>query len=120
MASIKATNRTMSDSHKAALAEGRAQGRAVRRYLEFPMPVPAWGAPERVDYVLYAPDGSAYDRGDFDPRTELPLRYMPPLWPGAWRLELTTNDGQRFAGSFELATMAPSRDPIRVAVQPAR
>ncbi|MCA8964744.1 MAG: sigma-70 family RNA polymerase sigma factor [Planctomycetes bacterium] len=93
---------------------------AVRRYLEFPMPVPAWGAPERVDYVLYAPDGSAYDRGDFDPRTELPLRYMPPLWPGAWRLELTTNDGQRFAGSFELATMAPSRDPIRVAVQPAR
>ncbi|MCB1007071.1 MAG: hypothetical protein KDB35_23010 [Acidimicrobiales bacterium] len=34
MASIKATNRTMSDSHKAALAEGRAQGRAVRRYLE--------------------------------------------------------------------------------------
>ncbi|MBL8775032.1 MAG: hypothetical protein JNK12_03835 [Acidimicrobiales bacterium] len=34
MASIKATNRTMSDSHKAALAEGRAQGRAVRLYLE--------------------------------------------------------------------------------------
>ena len=25
---------TMSDSHKAALAEGRAQGRAVRNYLE--------------------------------------------------------------------------------------
>ena len=24
----------MSDSHKAALAEGREQGRAVRRYLE--------------------------------------------------------------------------------------
>lgn len=34
MATDKATNRTMSDSHKAALAEGRAQGRAVRRYLE--------------------------------------------------------------------------------------
>ncbi len=29
-----ATNRTMSDSHKAALAQGRAQGRAVRIYLE--------------------------------------------------------------------------------------
>jgi hypothetical protein len=34
MASTKASNRTMSDSHKAALAEGRAQGRAVRLYLE--------------------------------------------------------------------------------------
>ena len=34
MASTKATNRTMSDAHKAALAEGRAQGRAVRLYLE--------------------------------------------------------------------------------------
>lgn len=28
------TPRAMSDSHKAALAEGREQGRAVRRYLE--------------------------------------------------------------------------------------
>lgn len=27
-------NRSMSDEHKAALAEGREQGRAVRRYLE--------------------------------------------------------------------------------------
>lgn len=34
MASTNATNRTMSDTHKAALAEGRAQGRAVRHYLE--------------------------------------------------------------------------------------
>ncbi len=30
----KKKNRTMSDEHKAALAEGRAQGRAVRAYLE--------------------------------------------------------------------------------------
>jgi uncharacterized protein YicC (UPF0701 family) len=28
------TNKTMSDDHKAALAEGRAQGRAVRSYLK--------------------------------------------------------------------------------------
>jgi hypothetical protein len=34
MASTKASNRSMSDQHKAALAEGRAQGRAVRLYLE--------------------------------------------------------------------------------------
>ena len=33
MAAKKKT-RTMSDEHKAALAEGRAQGRAVRLYLE--------------------------------------------------------------------------------------
>ena len=30
----KKTSSTMSNEHKAALAEGRAQGRAVRRYLE--------------------------------------------------------------------------------------
>jgi hypothetical protein len=30
----KANNRGMSDEHKAALAEGRAQGRAIREYLE--------------------------------------------------------------------------------------
>ncbi len=34
MASTKSSTRSMSDSHKAALAEGRAQGRAVRRYLD--------------------------------------------------------------------------------------
>lgn len=34
VAKKQAPKRPMSDSHKAALAEGRAQGRAVRRYLE--------------------------------------------------------------------------------------
>lgn len=34
MAQDKRKTRTMSASHKAALAEGREQGRAVRRYLE--------------------------------------------------------------------------------------
>jgi hypothetical protein len=34
MAPAKKNSTGMSDSHKAALAEGRAQGRAVRRYLE--------------------------------------------------------------------------------------
>ncbi len=33
-AAAKAPQRTMSDEHKAALAEGREQGRVVRRYLE--------------------------------------------------------------------------------------
>ena len=31
---VARTRSTMSDEHKAALAEGRDQGRAVRRYLE--------------------------------------------------------------------------------------
>jgi len=34
MATTNRKKTTMSDSHKAALAEGRAQGRAVRNYLE--------------------------------------------------------------------------------------
>ncbi len=34
MPTTKRKKTTMSDSHKAALAEGRAQGRAVRNYLE--------------------------------------------------------------------------------------
>lgn len=34
MNAAKAKTTGLSDSHKAALAEGRAQGRAVRRYLE--------------------------------------------------------------------------------------
>src|SRR6478609_7509756 len=34
MATTKRSKGTMSDEHKAALAEGRNQGRAVRRYLE--------------------------------------------------------------------------------------
>jgi hypothetical protein len=34
MATAKRTKTPMSDEHKAALAEGRNQGRAVRRYLE--------------------------------------------------------------------------------------
>jgi hypothetical protein len=34
MAAKSPKNRTMSDDHKAALAEGRTQGRAVRNYLE--------------------------------------------------------------------------------------
>jgi hypothetical protein len=33
-ATAKTRQRTMSDEHKAALAEGREQGRVVRRYLE--------------------------------------------------------------------------------------
>ncbi len=34
MATSKSTKSGMTDEHKAALAEGRNQGRAVRRYLE--------------------------------------------------------------------------------------
>lgn len=34
MAAAKKTKKTMSDTHKAALAEGRSEGRVVREYLE--------------------------------------------------------------------------------------
>ncbi len=33
-AAVTTRQRTMSEDHKAALAEGREQGRVVRRYLE--------------------------------------------------------------------------------------
>jgi hypothetical protein len=92
----------------------------VRLYLQFPVPIPDWGAPKRVDYVLRAPDGSVYDRSDFDPRQELPFRYCPPLSVGRWSLELCTDGGRRYVGTFEIASLAPSLEPIRVAVQPAR
>ncbi len=92
----------------------------VRRYLQFPVPRPDWGNPTRVDYVLRATDGSEYDKGDFDPRAEMPFRYMPALSVGDWRLELVLDDGRRFAGTFALPSLVPSLESIRVAVQPAR
>jgi RNA polymerase sigma-70 factor (ECF subfamily) len=91
---------------------------AVRRYLQFPVPRPDWGEPKRVDYVLRAPDGGVYDTGDFDPREEMPFRYMPALSLGTWRLELKLDDGRTLAGSFELTSMTPSRESIPIAVAP--
>ena len=93
---------------------------AVRRILLLPMPVPDWGEPKRVDIVLRAPDGSVYDRSDFDPRDELPFRYCPPLSVGQWTLELATDGGRRFVGTFAVESLEKSLEPIRVAVQPAR
>jgi RNA polymerase sigma-70 factor (ECF subfamily) len=92
----------------------------VRRYLHFPAPIPDWGTPTNVRYVLRAPDGREYDRDDFDPGEEVPYRYMPALSVGTWTLELATDDGRRFAGSFTVDSLAPSVEPIRVAVQPSR
>jgi RNA polymerase sigma factor (sigma-70 family) len=92
----------------------------VRRRLEFPLPKPAWGEPRRVDYILRGPSGGEYDRGDFDPREELPFCYMPTLGKGIWKLELTTDQGARFVGSFEVESLATSPEPIRIAVQPER
>ena len=92
----------------------------VRRYVRFPVPMPDWGDPGHVAFVLRAPDGSEYDRGDFDPKQEMPYRYMPPLSVGAWRVELTLADGRRFAGGFDVASLEPSLEPISVAVEPSR
>ena len=49
----------MSDRHKAALAEGREQGRAVRRYLEVlasPVPANASAMPEAPNCPIYPAD----------------------------------------------------------------
>ena len=93
---------------------------AVRRRLVFPVPTPAWGAPELAHCRLLAPDGQVADELDFDPRTELPFRYMPPLWPGPWRLELSLPDGQRFVGTFSVEVGSEAGPAIEIAVQPAR
>ncbi|MCC7065361.1 MAG: sigma-70 family RNA polymerase sigma factor [Planctomycetes bacterium] len=92
----------------------------VRRRIEFPTPTPAWGEPKSIEYLLRSPDGHEYDRGTFDPREELPFRTMPAFCKGTWKLELATDQGARFVGSFEVESLAASREPIRIAVQPAR
>ena len=92
----------------------------VRRQLRFPVPRPDWGAPSRVDYALYAPDGSIFERGEFDPREEMPYQFKPGLGVGTWRLELVLADGRRFAGGFTIDTLQPTLASIDVAVTPAR
>ena len=54
------------------------------------------------------------------PREEMPFRYMPAFCLGTWRVELQLDDGRRFAGAFTIESMQPSREPIQVAVAPAR
>ena len=90
----------------------------VQRQIHFPVPAPDWGQPHRVDCVLRRPDGSEYWRDDFDPRQGLPHGVWAPLSIGTWTIELTTDDGRRFAGAFTVDSLAPSLETIRVAVQP--
>ncbi|MFY9344260.1 MAG: sigma-70 family RNA polymerase sigma factor [Planctomycetota bacterium] len=92
----------------------------VQRYVAFPSPRPDWGTPRRVGFVLRAPDGSSYDAGAFNPAAEMPYRQMPTLCPGTWSVELQLDDGRRFGGTFSVASLAPSRELIEVAVVPAR
>lgn len=92
----------------------------VRRSLVFPVPRPEWGEPTRVTFVVRAPDGSVYDEGAFDPREELPYRYVPAVAIGTWRVELTLDDGRFYGGAFTIDSLAPSRTPIELAVAPVR
>jgi hypothetical protein len=92
----------------------------VRRYLAFPVPVPAWGNPEQVAFVLRSPDGAEYYRDTFDPRQELPYKFCPALGIGTWQVELAVPDGRRWRGSFAVADLQPSREVIAVEVAPAR
>lgn len=74
MAPSKKSNRSMSDEHKAALAEGRAQGRAVRNYLEaLEAHKPKRGRRRTPDSIAKRLDaiGSELDNADAVKRVEL-------------------------------------------------
>lgn len=92
----------------------------VRRFLVLPVPMPDWGTPERVDFVLRDPSGAEYLRDAFDPREELPYRFGPALSVGTWQVELSIPDGRRWSGRFLVPDLQPTNEPIRVAVAPAR
>lgn len=64
----------MSDSHKAALAEGREQGRAVRRYLEaLEAHKPKRGRKRTPESIQRRLDAIEERLGDADPLTRLHL-----------------------------------------------
>jgi hypothetical protein len=92
----------------------------VRRALRLPVPVPEWGTPARVEYVLRRSDGLVVEQGDWDPRAEMPLAIAPSLNVGTWLVELTTDQGQRFLGTFVLEDRNPRAVPVEIAVRPAR
>lgn len=83
-------------------------------------PSSAWGEPKSIEYLSRSPDGHEYDRGTFDPREELPFRTMPAFCKGTKNSSSATDQGARFVGSFEAESLAASREPIRIAVQPER
>lgn len=66
--------RQMSDDHKAALAEGRAQGRAVRVYLEaLAATKPKRGRKRTTDSITKRLDAIAVELVDADPLKQLQL-----------------------------------------------
>jgi hypothetical protein len=70
----KKKTRTMSDDHKAALAEGRAQGRAVRAYLEaLDANKPKRGRKRTPESVQKRLDRVVADLETADPMTRLQL-----------------------------------------------
>jgi hypothetical protein len=77
MSPAKKTKRAMSDDHKAALAEGRSQGRAVRRYLEaLDAHKPKRGRKRTPDSIK-----KRLDRIETDLATADPLkRWRPSSW----------------------------------------
>lgn len=92
----------------------------VRRILRFPVPAPSWGAPSKVRYALRNAVGNVVVDGNFDPREEPTMTIGQSLSVGGWLVELTTDQGQRFSGSFAVEDLTPLRAPVDVAVQPVR
>src|SRR3954447_22631168 len=70
----KKTTRPMSDDHKAALAEGRTQGRAVRLYLEaLAANKPKRGRKRTPDSIKKRRDRIEVELADADPLKQLQL-----------------------------------------------
>jgi hypothetical protein len=73
-AAKKRTRTAMSDAHKAALAEGREQGRAVRRYLEaLEVHKPKRGRKRTPESIRKRLDAIESKVGGADPLTRLQL-----------------------------------------------
>jgi uncharacterized protein YicC (UPF0701 family) len=74
MATTKRASSGMSDQHKAALAEGRSQGRAVRRYLEaLEAHKPKRGRKRTADSITKQLDKIEQDLETADPLKRLQL-----------------------------------------------
>ena len=74
MPAKKATKKTMTPQHKAALAEGRAQGRAIRDYLEaLEAHKPKRGRKRTPDSIKKRLDRIEAELGDAEPMKRLTL-----------------------------------------------
>lgn len=88
----------------------------VQRTLRVHLP-PSWrGAQRDVELRLYASDGRVVHRDPHAWPVVGVIGVEPCLSVGDWRVEVVDGDGRVFAGSFGVASLTPSWQPIDVAV----